>query len=60
MLVWPAVVAQVLNTITLETKDISAPPTQEASAILMAMESHLGHLASKVHVGRLVIRYKSA
>ena len=60
MLVEIAVVAQVLNTITLETRIICAPPTQEASAIFRAFKYLLGHLASKVHVSRLVIRYKNA
>ena len=58
ILVWTAVVAQVLNTITLDKKIISAPPTQEAAAIFGARaKSRVGHLASKVYISHLVILY---
>ena len=47
MLVGTAVAALVLNTITVETKGISAVPTQEATAVLkQAVNNLLGHLAS--------------
>ena len=47
MLVGTAVAALVLNTITVETKGISAVPTQEATAVLIQTVKHLlGHLAS--------------
>ena len=55
-----AKVAQVLNTITLDRKIISAPPTQEAAAIFGARaKSRVGHLASKVFISHLVILFKN-
>ena len=47
MLVWTAVVAQVLNTITVETKGISAVPTQDfLISLKKTVKNLLGHLAS--------------
>ena len=58
MLVWPAVVAQVLNTITVETKIISAVPTHLICRICgligeLSNNHLLGHLAS-IHLACLV------